>query len=917
MLSLGVLSFASPLVLLALAGLPLLWLLLRVTPPAPRTTVFPAIRLLYRLQAREEAPDRTPWWLLLLRLLIAALVIVALARPILNAADHLAGSGPVLLVIDDDWAAGRDWTRRIAAIDTLITQAERQGREVILLTTAGSTHAADGPLNLRPAPEARELVRGLEPVPWPSRPARLATHLQDAAIRPPAESVWISNGIRDEGEDDLLSVLRSLGAVTVIADRSEGPRIISLERGAGNDVAVRVTRPAAGSAAPVSARALAGDGRLLAGTTATFDVGDTHVRLQFALPVALRNEIGRIVLKGEGAGGVLLLDDAFRRRPVGLVSETAYRGGQLLLDDLHYIEQALAPTSDVTRGPLEELVETGMSTLVLADVGRLPDAVRTRLSGWVRDGGVLIRFAGPQLADGGAEQSQTARDTLVPVRLRVGDRTLGGALSWSAPLPITRFAPDGPFADIPSYDDVTVRRQVLAEPAVDLAERTWARLADGTPIVTGREHGKGWLVLFHTTPTPDWSNLALSGLFVEMLRRVVALGSGPKTDAAGSRLPPLETLDGLGHLGVPGPATRSWTPGSGTADSVVGPNLPPGFYGRRGAPRALNLVIDPEGFSLEPDPPEGVSSRGFDAGSERSLGPLLLVAACVLFLLDLLVTLALRGVLFHPRQGVQAGAVALLVAIVSTGTPSQAQLIERDGDPAAIRATRQTHLAYVVTGLERVDRVSRAGLVSLSRVLRERTSVEPPDPVGVDLATDELAFYPFLYWPIWSTHPPLAPGVSERINGFMRNGGTVVFDTRDRFETGPGGFGSGMQRLQSLTRDLDLPPLAPVAPDHVLGKAFYLLSEFPGRFAGGPVWVQDEQSASATDVSPVVVGSHDWAGAWARDSEGRFVFPVVPGGELQREFAFRFGVNLVMYTLTGNYKSDQVHVPTILDRLGQ
>ncbi len=917
MLSLGALSFASPLILLALAGLPLLWLLLRVTPPAPRTTVFPAIRLLYRLQAREEAPDRTPWWLLLLRLLIAALVIVALARPILNAADDLAGSGPVLLVIDDDWTAGRDWTRRISMIDAVITQAERQGREVVLLTTTGSTHAGDGPLTLRPAPEARELIRGLEPVPWRSRPARLAAHLQDAAIRPPAESVWISNGIRDEGEDDLLAVLRGLGAVTVIAERSEGPRIISLDRGAGRDVVVRVTRPAAGPAAPVSARALAGDGRLLAGTTGAFDVGDTHVQLQFALPVALRNEIGRIVLEGEGAGGVLLLDDAFRRRPVGLVSETAYRGGQLLLDELHYIEQALAPTSDVTRGPLEDLLQTGMSALVLADVGRLPDAVRARLSGWVRDGGVLIRFAGPQFADGGAEQSRTVHDTLVPVRLRIGNRTLGGALSWSAPLPITRFAPDGPFADIPSYDDVNVRRQVLAEPAVDLAERTWARLADGTPIVTGREHGEGWLVLFHTTPTPDWSNLALSGLFVEMLRRVVALGSGLETEAAGSRLPPLETLDGFGHLGAPGAATRSWTPGNGTADSVVGPYLPPGYYGRRGAPRALNLEIDTEGFSLEPDPPQGVASRGFDAGSERSLGPLLLVAACVLFLLDLLVTLALRGVLFNLRPGVHAGAVALLVVIVSTATPLQAQLIERDGDPEAIAATRRTHLAYVITGLDRVDRVSRAGLVSLSRVLRERTSVEPPDPIGVDLATDELAFYPFLYWPIWSAHPPLAPGVSERINGFMRNGGTVVFDTRDRFETSPGGFGSGMQRLQALTRDLDLPPLAPVAPDHVLGKAFYLLSEFPGRFAGGPVWVQDEQSASATDVSPVVVGSHDWAGAWARDSDGRFVFPVIPGGELQREFAFRFGVNLVMYTLTGNYKSDQVHVPTILERLGQ
>ena len=345
------------------------------------------------------------------------------------------------------------------------------------------------------------------------------------------------------------------------------------------------------------------------------------------------------------------------------------------------------------------------------------------------------------------------------------------------------------------------------------------------------------------------------------------------------------------------------------------PTFRPATTDARGCDGRSTLRSTPSGSPSSRTRRRGSRSAGSTPGPERSLGPLLLVAACLLFLFDLLVTLSLRGVLFGARSGVQA--VALLIAIVSPGTTAFAQLIERDGDAGAIAATRQTRLSYVMTGFDRIDRVSEAGLAALSRVLRERTSVEPPDPVGVDPATDELAFHAFLYWPVWGGHPPLAPGVPERINRFMRNGGTVVFDTRDRFEAGPGGRGSGMERLQALARDLDLPPLAPVPPDHVLGKAFYLLSDFPGRFAGGPVWAQDEQWASATDVSPVIVGSHDWAGAWARDHEDRFIFPVVPGGELQREFAFRFGVNLVMYTLTGNYKSDQVHVPTILERLGR
>jgi hypothetical protein len=176
-----------------------------------------------------------------------------------------------------------------------------------------------------------------------------------------------------------------------------------------------------------------------------------------------------------------------------------------------------------------------------------------------------------------------------------------------------------------------------------------------------------------------------------------------------------------------------------------------------------------------------------------------------------------------------------------------------------------------------------------------------------------------LYWPITDTQGRLSEKAAARVNAYMRNGGVILFDTRDRYQiVSPGARGGpGLQRLIEISRDLEIPPLAPVAPDHVLTRTFYLLQEFPGRYAGGTVWLEDGAGNPGTEVSPVLIGSHDWAGAWARDGVGRFRFPVVPGGEIQREMAFRFGVNLVMYALTGNYKADQVHVPSILERLGQ
>ncbi|MEX0759899.1 MAG: DUF4159 domain-containing protein, partial [Tistlia sp.] len=638
----------------------------------------------------------------------------------------------------------------------------------------------------------------------------------------------------------------------------------------------------------------------------------TRASAPLELPAELRNRVASLSIEREAtAGARVLLDERWRRRPVGLVMAASQESAQPLLSEVYYLERALQPFTEVRRGTLEELLEQDLAILVLADLGRLGDEEAAALEGWVEGGGTLLRFAGPRLAE--------ASDALLPVALRQGDRTLGGALTWDTPARFAPFPAAGPLAGLETPDDVSVRRQVLAEPSLELAERTWARLADGTPLITGVERGEGWLVLVHTTANAEWSNLSISGLFVNILRRLVAISAGVSAGARGGEpQPPLATLDGFGRLGAPPPDALAADEAT-LAENRVGPSSPPGYYGTEESRSALNLSA---GIALPaplPDLPLSVEERDYGGGQEADLLPWLLIAALLLGLLGLLAGRGLRG-LRGPRLRGAAGALALAAAAgiaALTALPGGARA--QADEAAALAATLELRLAYVVTGVPSLDATTRAGLQGLSRMLLRRTSVEPADPIGVELGRDELAFYPLLYWPITPEQRDLDSVGRRELAAFMENGGTLVVDLRE-----PGGgsglFGQGSAQAQTLRRlmgGIEIPALAPVPPEHVLTKSFYLMLDFPGRYDGGTLWVEQAEDTDKDGVASLIVGSNDWASAWAIDDSGRALHAVVPGGERQREMAFRFGINLVMYALTGNYKADQVHVPFILERLGQ
>ncbi|WP_342153066.1 DUF4159 domain-containing protein [Methylorubrum sp. SB2] len=939
------LTFAAPLALAALVALPALWILLRVTPPRPRRISFPPLALMADILPKRETPARTPPWLLILRILAAACLILAVAGPVWNPSGIGAASGrsPLLLILDNGFTAAHDWRDRLRAATDEVEAAARDGRPVALVASA----EGPAPFEARPPAAALERLRAIKPRPHlADRGAHLASVSTFLERTPGASIVWIADGVRGAGDTDFAKGLAELAAkhgsaMTLLkADRPPALALEGAPQQPGEKLSAQVLRAAPNGRDTGLVRALDPKGLPLAESRFTLEPEARETSVAFDLPVELRNAIARLEIEGEGsAGAVVLMDERGRRRRVGLVFGGTLDQAQPLLAPTYYLAKALSPFADVqqprggqgTSEAIGQMLDNQVSVLALADVGALDERTLARVEQFVDEGGLLLRFAGPRLAAG--------NDPLVPVRLRRGGRSLGGTLSWDRPKTLAAFAPESPFAGLNPPADIGIRRQILAEPDGDLPGKTWAALQDGTPIVTAQKRGQGLVVLFHVTADTTWSNLPLSGLFVDMLRRVVGLAGpsaklveGDGRQAKAALLAPRLTLDGFGALGSP-PAGATAVPAD-FADRA-GPEHPPGFYGAAEGGIAVNALRP--GDRLEPLDIAALSGAriGSLAGAETvDLRATLFTLALLLLALDTLAGLWLGGFLRGAgrlSRGRAAPAALVLAAVlgaglVATAPPAHAQ-VPAANRPNGTESALNTRLAYVVTGDAAIDTASRAGLTGLTQMLAARTALEPGEPAGLDPEKDELAFYPLIYWPIVAGRAQPSEAAIRKIDAFMRNGGTVIFDTRDAQTARAGGPPTPETAyLRKMLGTLEVPELEPVPPDHVLTKAFYLVDSFPGRYGNGQTWVEtippaaeggERRPARAGDgVTPLIITGNDLAAAWAVGRNGEPLYPV-NGDQRQREMAFRGGINIVIYTLTGNYKADQVHVPALLERLGQ
>lgn len=919
------LNFTSPWLLLALLALPILWWLLKLIPPRPQKTEFGGLYFVKKIQNDKKTSQDIPWWLLLLRVCIAGLLIFAFAAPYQQQSRYLQDlSSPFILIIDNGWAAAPAWEAIDNQASLLLNEKTAREINVVLLPSI-QTGIGQERLTIRDRQKALREFKTLGAYPWRADYTKLTERIlaffdgQGFKQRPAL--FYLNDGLLSPEEKEMLDVLKGKTARLFFFENPQEKPLLSLHRSPNMMLEnALITKQSNFKGKRFKILAYDSNNRLLDTQHVDNNPDQERQKVTLNMPLNVMRHMQRLSLADQPHAGATIWSVHNRTiKDIGIIADDSASdtSGQAAdyFDPIFYLNKALSPFHDIRTGPAENLIDSNIDILIMTNSTSLNKAILPNLKTWISEGGVLIRFADQALADGRYKE-------LSPVELRQSGRNFGSAFSWQTPQKLASFPANSPFTTLDVPDDVTVSKQVLAVPSLEVEQYTVASLEDGTPLVTLRSEGLGWLALFHTGATPEWSNLVLSSLFIKQLNELIELHQKTRADNNQDLDAQLYTISQrMNASGQLIPPKGYEKPLKRPLDNRFSPDdlIPPGLY--QNGDVLYNLNWGPHAAQdltrSDAQPNIGIP-MDYSRDNIFDFKPLLLLIALILFVADALWFL-FSNYQWRGKKTLSQFAIITFLAgfLIMNPSASHAQ-----NNEASLKETTQAvYLAYVKTGNTALDRLSEQALTSLMKETLARTSADLGGVVGINILHDPLYPYPLIYWPL-SDSMPLYPAIlpsktTAKIKSYFNRGGTLLIDTRDQYLQAENAAYSGSHAiLQRLFSNLEIPPLQRLPQDHVLARTFYLLKDFPGLYEKGSLWVALGEDTVNDGVSPLLIGSNDWISAWALDKNGVPVVPLGEQSEMQREMSFRFGINLILYALTGNYKDDQMHVPFILERLG-
>ena len=868
------LQIISPLALFALIALPIIYIVSQFIPKTPKTNNFGAVFILKNLISTKPIPKQAPLWLKILRMIIAGAFVFACAMPILqnpNSAQIISKN--LLIIIDDDVANANEFSQIKSEIKNYIDVESAKNNNLKIIVQNCNANILN-PINN--GQNAKNYIDIISPKQILCDRENIIRALQ--GVNSNYRILYFSDNIEQKNDKQYFDILSRISGGDLII-RRPNTNFALIEKANIEKNGLRINIVSKGQFSQKIT--LYGENSKIL-TNHNVQNGDNFIEI----PQNILRLVQYIKIDGQNNAAANYIIDAFNRRPL-VFAPKPIASDHPLLSDAHFISSAMETIGDVKYYDGKFDLKHAPNAIIFGDTENFDENDTNILTQYLKNGGTIIRFLGPKSLSKEESPFFTAPINLDPHVLSTGFAVEN--------ITIAQLPKNSIFSDIILPPKINIGQSILFKSSNNDA-KSLINLSDGAPLLSMREIGAGKLYMFHTSAAPIWSDIGLSNLQLAFLKRIVLQTSAKSIPAntleANIILRPSIIIDANGQLTKTISGIKPFiTPI--TTQTKVDNDHAAGIYEGNGA----SLVINAGTNIKELKPQNFPKHQDFKSDNKFfALYSYLLVFGFLLFLIDNII-LNLPKLNFKKAISIIS---ALFLCVIFLPHETRAQ--ENSDD---------IKLTYIITQDNITNEQAKSGLAGISQILRRRTNIEPSGIIGLDPSKDELSKHPIIYWLLPKTSQSLPAEAIQNLNKYMQNGGILFIDTR--------GLSMEPNRAQDILKTavngLKIPPLEKVPPEHVLKKTFYILQNFPGFYSNSSLWVQSAATTnySANDgVSPIIISNGDMARAWAqRTTETGFD---AINEDFAHELSLRVGINIYLYALTGQYKADQVHVRSLLER---
>lgn len=895
-------SFVYPYSLILLIFLPFLIRFLITSPLLPKLKKFPSIIFLANYKSIDQKSAKLNYPIIILRLLIILFLIFAFSNPIFSSGNTKKSSD--LIIIDNGWTSGTIWNVRKQKIIELLSAKEIKNQEFFLLTTTELANEKLSNYNSKNFAEAINFVKSIKPLSWSPNYKNVKRSVEDR-IDSFDKVYWFTEKTINTEKSNLLNFLKNYNLTIVASSENEIPPVLKVFP--ENDTTYKIEIHHYKK-------------KFTKGTINCFDEEqrlifrqkfeqkiveneDTFTtKFELKLPYQIKDKIFYFQLDDiNSVSTKFFLNRLRQKKVIGIVNdkknEVDFQRGS------YYTRKGVEKNNVIIEEGLSKLLTKSVSSIFIDDSNSTNNIKEQTLS-WIKSGGIMIKYGGPNLLSTFADNPNNI--FLNKLSLSKIETTLDSKLSLKKNLKIKEETDEEEFFfGIKIPNEIVVKKYIQ----LDISYLTndvevLLRLENGAPIISSSKVGSGRIIFFHIPVNNLWSNFPLSYSFIEIIQRIINLSKG--IDEKKERIfQPYLSLDAIGNF-LPASAQVLSVNNFKPSNSIVlNYNQPPGIYKDYDGFIAVNFGNNFSNSYKFKNLGSNLNFEELITDKSISLRPILLTLAILFFLIDTLITLYLRGLIRFDYLLRIFPKVFMIIFITLISKTIIAKDISKD-------KISETKIGYILTNNSLIDENSRNGLMQISKFVSKKTASILNKPEGINLQNQELFYYPLIYWPLINTNIKLSSEESKKINSFLKDGGLLLVDCKLNFSTFD--LDNCLAKFKDLVKISELSKFSKLGKNHGIAKSFYLIENFPG-VENNEVFFSKVDSQFNDNAASVVLSNNNWSNAWAKDSNENFIFPLLDNSENQRITSIRFGINLVIYALTGNYKADQIHVPEILKRL--